>query len=131
MEEKKAHDKAVMSWFSAQLCDFDPQIQDSIMESAKEFADTGKVKAPSRPVAPNDAYVQVRLGEMVSAFLLIGRTRPACIDFLYIIFGSSFIGTKLETVSKKLIVEKRVQNIIFGSPEQTKYAISQRTLFCH
>lgn len=117
IEEKKAHDEAVMSWFSAQLCDYNKNIQAAIMESAKKFADKGEVKAPSIQVEQNPKYTQARLGEMASAFLLLGRKRPACIEFLLAVFGSSFAGTKTATLSRKLIGDKKIHKIIFGAPQ--------------
>jgi hypothetical protein len=51
---------------------------------------------------------------MASAFLLLGRERPACIEFLLAVFGSSFTSTKPETSSKKLTGVKKNHEIIFG-----------------
>ena len=77
------------------------------------FAETGNAKVPSIQVSSNPLYIQARLCEMVSAFLLMGKDCSDCVEFLLTVFGSSFTGTKAETLPKKLIGDKKIHGIIF------------------
>jgi len=115
MVQQEADKEKVMSWFSAQLCDYKkPELQAAIMESAKAFADTGDINSPSILVEKNEAYTQERLGEMSSAFQFLGRKRPDCIKFLLTVFGSSFTGSQKTTVSRKVKGKKKIRKIVFG-----------------
>lgn len=119
-EQKEAHDEKVKSWFSVQLCDYDNVTQKAIIGCAKDLVEKGEVNAPTEPIDSNEAYTQLRLEAIAGSLQLIGVEREDCVEFLFTVFASSFTSTAKETVSRKMIGVKKIHNIIFGSPEQTK-----------
>jgi hypothetical protein len=98
----------VLEWFNNQIVIFEPDIQLALRNCAKLFVQTEEIVIEQKKIPPHiRKYTQEIVIQISSIFLLAGRSREQCIDFVHIVFANYFRRSNREEFKRRMI--KRIR----------------------
>lgn len=93
----------VLPWFYDQISQFTPAQQEAIKACVEKFLRNGYTSGPEETICRlGSPYTQQKLYEIVSAFMLLDKSREQCADFAKEVFTDFFWNTETKTIERKL-----------------------------
>ena len=90
-QEQNATNEAVLEWFNMKIVYFESDIQLALRNCAKLFMQSGNIEIKQENLPPhNTHYTQQNLILISSIFILTGRSRVQCVDFVLKVFANYF-----------------------------------------
>jgi len=103
----------VLPWFYDQISQFTPAQQEAIKACVEKFLRNGYISGPKETISRvGSPYTQQKLYEIVSAFMLLDKSREQCADFAKEVFADFFWNTETKTIERKLKGRDKIQLII-------------------
>ena len=112
-QSQRDFEDKVLPWFYDQIGLFTSEQQESIKASVEKFLRNGYATGPKETISRiGSPYTQQRLYEIVSAFMLLDKSREQCADFAKDVFSDFFWNTETRTIERKLKGRDKIQLII-------------------
>lgn len=93
----------VLPWFYDQISQFTPAQQEAIKACVEKFLRNGYTSGPEETICRlGSPYTQQKLYEIVSAFMLLDKSREQCAEFAKEVFVDFFWNTETKTIERKL-----------------------------
>lgn len=93
----------VLPWFYDQISQFTPEQQAAIKVCVEKFLRNGYTSGPKEPINRiGSPYTQQKIYEIVSAFMLLDKSREQCAEFAKEVFADFFWNTETRTIERKL-----------------------------
>lgn len=121
-QEPNTRNDEVLEWFNDQIVKFGATIQLALRNYAQEFLHAGKIEIKRLPLH-DTSYTQLELIMTSSIFILAGKSRVQCADFVLNVFVNYFPERNLSDIQKN----KGAKNHVENNEENT--IISKRNLF--
>ena len=103
----------VLPWFYDQISQFTPEQQETIKVCVEKFLRNGYASGPEETISRvGSPYTQQKLYEIVSAFMLLDKSREQCADFAKEVFTDFFWNTETKTIERKLKGKDKILLII-------------------
>lgn len=103
----------VLPWFYDQISQFTPAQQEAIKACVEKFLRKGYTTGPEETInRVGSPYTQQKLYEIVSAFMLLDKSREQCADFAKEVFADFFWNTESKTIERKLKGKDKILLII-------------------
>ncbi len=103
----------VLPWFYDQISQFTPAQQEAIKACVEKFLRNGYTSGPEETISRvGSPYTQQKLYEIVSAFMLLDKSREQCADFAKEVFADFFWNTESKTIERKLKGKDKILLII-------------------
>ena len=103
----------VLPWFYDQISLFTPAQQEAIKVCVEKFLRNGYTSGPKEPINRiGSPYTQQKIYEIVSAFMLLDKSREQCADFAKEVFSDFFWNTETKTIERKLKGKDKILLII-------------------
>ena len=103
----------VLPWFYDQICQFTPTQQEAIKACAEKFLRNGYTSGPEETISRlGSPYTQQKIYEIVSAFMLLDKSREQCAEFAKEVFADFFWNTETRTIERKLKGKDKILLII-------------------
>jgi len=100
-------------WFYDQISQFTPAQQEAIKACVEKFLRNGYTSGPEETISRvGSPYTQQKLYEIVSAFMLLDKSREQCADFAKEVFADFFWNTESKTIERKLKGKDKILLII-------------------
>ncbi len=106
-------EEKVLPWFYDQISQFTPTQQEAIKACVEKFLRNGYTSGPEETISRlGSPYTQQKLYEIVSAFMLLDKSREQCADFAKEVFSDFFWNTETKTIERKLKGKDKILLII-------------------
>ena len=103
----------VLPWFYDQISLFTPAQQEAIKVCVEKFLRNRYTSGPKEAISRiGSPYTQQKLYEIVSAFMLLDKSREQCADFAKEVFADFFWNTETKTIERKLKGKDKILLII-------------------
>ena len=103
----------VLPWFYDQISQFTPEQQEAIKVCVEKFLRNGYASGPEETISRvGSPYTQQKLYEIVSAFMLLDKSREQSADFAKEVFADFFWNTESKTIERKLKGKDKILLII-------------------
>ena len=103
----------VLPWFYDQISLFTLAQQEAIKACVEKFLRNGYTLGPEETISKiSSPYTQHKLYEIVSAFMLLDKSREQCADFAKEVFTDFFWNTETKTIERKLKGKDKILLII-------------------
>ena len=103
----------VLPWFYDQISLFTPAQQEAIKVCVEKFLRNGYTSGPKEPINRiGSPYTQQKIYEIVSAFMLLDKSREQCAEFAKEVFADFFWNTETRTIERKLKGKDKILLII-------------------
>ena len=100
-------------WFYDQISQFTPAQQEAIKACVEKFLRNRYTSGPEETISRVGLpYTQQKLYEIVSAFMLLDKSREQCADFAKEVFTDFFWNTETKTIERKLKGKDKILLII-------------------
>ncbi len=110
---KRDYEEKVLLWFYDQIGQFTPAQQEAIKACVEKFLRNGYTSGPKEPINRiGSSYTQQKIYEIVSAFMLLDKSREQCADFAKEVFSDFFWNTEAKTIERKLKGKDKILLII-------------------
>lgn len=112
-QSQRDFEDKVLPWFYDQISQFTLEQQESIKVCVDKFLRNGYTSGPKEPISRiGSLYTQQKIYEIVSAFMLLDKSREQCADFAKEVFSDFFWNTETKTIERKLKGKDKIQLII-------------------
>ena len=103
----------VLPWFYDQISLFTPAQKEAIKDCVEIFLRKGYATGPKDTISRiGSPYTQQKIYEIVSAFMLLDKSREQCADFAKKVFADFFWNTETKTIERKLKGKDKILLII-------------------
>ena len=112
-QSRRDFEDKVLPWFYDQIGQFTPAQQEAIKTCVEKFLRNGFTSGPKEPISRiGSPYTQQKIYEIVSAFMLLDKSREQCADFAKEVFSDFFWNTETKTIERKLKGKDKILLII-------------------
>lgn len=112
-QSQRDFEDKVLPWFYDQISQFTPAQQEAIKACVEKFLHNGYTSGPKEPISRiGSPYTQQKIYEIVSAFMLLDKSREQCAEFAKEVFADFFWNTETRTIERKLKGKDKILLII-------------------
>lgn len=112
-QSQRDFEEKVLPWFYDQISLFTTEQQESIKVCVEIFLRKGYATGPKESISRiGSPYTQQKIYEIVSAFMLLDKSREQCADFAKEVFSDFFWNTETKTIERKLKGKDKILLII-------------------
>lgn len=112
-QSQRDFEDKVLPWFYDQISLFTLEQQEAIKVCVEKFLRNGYTSGPKDTISRiGSPYTQQKLFEIVSAFMLLDKSREQCADFAKEVFADFFWNTETKTIERKLKGKDKILLII-------------------
>ena len=112
-QSRRDFEDKVLPWFYDQISQFTPEQQAAIKVCVEKFLRNGYTSGPKEPINRiGSPYTQQKIYEIVSAFMLLDKSREQCAEFAKEVFADFFWNTETRTIERKLKGKDKILLII-------------------
>ena len=112
-QSQRDFEDKVLPWFYDQISRFTPKQQEAIKACVENFHRYGYTSGPEETISRiGSSYTQQKIYEIVSAFMLLDKSREQCAEFAKEVFADFFWNTETRTIERKLKGKDKILLII-------------------
>lgn len=112
-QSRRDFEDKVLPWFYDQISLFTTEQQEAIKDCVEIFLRKGYATGPKEAISRiGSPYTQQKIYEIVSAFMLLDKSREQCADFAKEVFTDFFWNTEIKTIERKLKGKDKILLII-------------------